>query len=167
MSRLILIGLPGSCKTTLGRMAAQALALPFYDCDDRVSRAAGMTIPDIFAHRGEPYFRALEREALQALCRRERCVSATGGGGVLLPENRALLRRSGTVLWLDRDVERILQTTDFSAGRPLLGQGAPALKRLAAERRELYDACAHHRIPDGDVNAVLSEILRIWREEHP
>lgn len=167
MSRLILIGLPGSGKTTLGRMAAQALALPFYDCDDRVSHAAGMTIPDIFARRGEPYFRALEREALQELCRREDCVIATGGGGVLLPENRALLRRSGMVLWLDRDVERILQTTDFSAGRPLLGQGAPALKRLAAERRELYDACAHHRIPDGDVNAVLSEILRIWREEHP
>lgn len=166
MSRLILIGLAGSGKTTLGRMAAQALALPFYDCDDRVSRAAGMTIPDIFARRGEPYFRALEREALQELCRREDCVIATGGGGVLLPENRALLRRSGTVLWLDRDVERILQT-DFSAGRPLLGQGAPALARLAAERRELYDACAHHRIPDGDVNAVLSEILRIWREEHP
>ena len=110
--------------------------------------------------------RATVREALQELCRREDCVIATGGGGVLLPENRALLRRSGTVLWLDRDVERILQT-DFSAGRPLLGQGAPALKRLAAERRELYDACAHHRIPDGDVNAVLSEILRIWREEHP
>ena len=54
MSRLILIGLPGSGKTTLGRMAAQALALPFYDCDDRVSHAAGMTIPDIFARRGEP-----------------------------------------------------------------------------------------------------------------
>ena len=80
MSRLILIGLPGSGKTTLGRMAAQALALPFYDCDDRASRAAGMTIPDIFARRGEPYFRALEREALQELCRREDCIIATGGG---------------------------------------------------------------------------------------
>jgi len=165
MKKLILIGLPGSGKTIVGGLLARQLGLPFRDCDPQVERLAGRTVAQLFSS-GEECFRRWETAALQALCTGEDCVLATGGGAVLRPENRALLRRSGTVLWLDRDVERILQT-DFSAGRPLLGQGAPALARLAAERRELYAACAHHRIPDGDVNAVLSEILRIWREEHP
>ncbi len=164
MSLLLLIGLPGSGKTTVGRMVAEALDLPFYDGDDAVIAAAGMSIPAIFERGGEAYFRALERKSLQDLCRNERGVIATGGGAVLSAENRTLLRQSGTVLWLDRKLENMM-STDFTAGRPLLKGGAAALEQLSRARRDLYAACAHHRIPDGDIDRVVAEILRIWREE--
>lgn len=81
----------------------------------------GRSIPEIFAAEGEAAFRALERRTLEALCTETEipCVIATGGGAVLTEQNRELLRRSGTVFWLDRTVDNIM-STDYAAGRPLL-----------------------------------------------
>ena len=171
MSRLILIGLPGSGKTTLGRMAAQALALPFYDCDDRVSRAAGMTIPDIFARRGEPYFRALEREALQELCRREDCVIATGGGVVLDEANCYIMRGSGRAVYLEAPlavlVERLKAVPD-SDHRPALTDLplAQEMGRILRERQHLYKSTAMAAV-DASLpeNEVMAAILRVIGED--
>mgnify|MGYP003228502247 CR=1 FL=1 len=82
---LILIGLPGSGKTTVGRLAAERLGLPFADCDTLIQRETGMTIPAIFAERGEPYFRAVESRILAALCGGPAQVIATGGGAGYCP----------------------------------------------------------------------------------
>lgn len=161
--RIILIGMPASGKTTVGRAVAQALSLLFYDCDREVERLTGRTIPEIFAAEGEEAFRAVESRTLAALCTAEApCVIATGGGAVLSAENRRLLRRSGTVFWLDRDLENIM-STDCS-GRPLLSGGAEALRTLYKNRRDLYAACAHLLVPDGTITHVTDYILQTVKE---
>lgn len=166
MHDLILIGLPASGKTSAGRLLAQRLAMPFFDCDDAVAAAAGQSIPAIFAQRGEEGFRELESRVLRELCGREGCVIATGGGAVLREENRRLLRRSGTVFWLDRPLADIM-STDFQTGRPLLTAGREALEALAAQRRPLYAECACHRIGEPVLERAVNEIQRIWRGETP
>ena len=163
MHDLILIGLPASGKTTVGRCLAQRLDMPFFDCDEAIEATAGCSVSDIFACRGEAYFRELEHQTLETLCRKEGCVIATGGGAVLREDNRLLLRRSGTVFWLDRTVDNIM-STDYTAGRPLLAGGEAALRALYAVRCPLYAACAHYRVPDGTVDQMKDFILRLWRD---
>lgn len=161
--RIILIGMPASGKTTVGRAVAQALSLPFHDCDREVERLTGRTIPEIFAAEGEEAFRAVESHALAALCTAEApCVIATGGGAVLSAENRHLLRRSGTVFWLDRDLENIMSTD--CGGRPLLSGGTEALRTLYKNRRDLYAACAHLLVSDGTITQVTDYILQTAKE---
>lgn len=166
MGDLILIGLPASGKTTVGRQLARRLDMPFFDCDEAIEAAAGCSVSDIFARHGESYFRQLEHRTLETLCRKEGCVIATGGGAVLREDNRLLLQRSGTVFWLDRPLSDIM-STDFQTGRPLLTAGRKALERLAAERRALYAACAHHRIAEPLLELAISQIEEIWKGARP
>ena len=164
MHDLILIGLPASGKTSVGRALARRLDMPFYDCDEAVETAAGQSVSAIFSQHGETFFRDMESKILEDLCSRERCVIATGGGAVLRQENR-LLRRSGVVFWLDRPLEDIM-STDFQTGRPLLAEGRQALERLAAARRGLYASCACHRIPESLLEKAVEDIENIWRGEN-
>lgn len=166
MGDLILIGLPASGKTTVGRQLARRLDMPFFDCDEAIGAAAGCSVSDIFARYGESYFRQLEHRTLETLCRKENCVIATGGGAVLREDNRLLLQRSGTVFWLDRPLSDIM-STDFQTGRPLLTAGRKALERLAAERRALYAACAHYRIAEPLLELAISQIEEIWKGARP
>ena len=166
MGDLILIGLPASGKTTVGRQLARRLDMPFFDCDEAIEAAAGCYVSDIFARYGESYFRQLEHRTLEELCRKEGCVIATGGGAVLREDNRLLLQRSGTVFWLDRPLADIM-STDFQTGRPLLTAGRKALERLAAERRALYAACAHYRIAEPLLELAISQIEEIWKGARP
>mgnify|MGYP004707241411 FL=1 len=166
MGDLILIGLPASGKTTVGRQLARRLDMPFFDCDETIEAAAGCSVSDIFARHGEAYFRELEHRTLETLCRKESCVIATGGGAVLREDNRLLLQRSGTVFWLDRPLADIM-STDFQTGRPLLTAGRKALERLAAERRALYAACAHYRIAEPLLELAISQIEEIWKGARP
>ena len=166
MGDLILIGLPASGKTTVGRQLARRLDMPFFDCDEAIEAAAGCSVSDIFARYGEAYFRELEHRTLEELCRKESCVIATGGGAVLRKDNRLLLRCSGTVFWLDRPLADIM-STDFQTGRPLLTAGRKALERLAAERRALYAACAHYRIAEPLLELAISQIEEIWKGARP
>lgn len=183
---LILIGLPGSGKTTIAR-ALQAFIpadsregsggsaaetvfqpAPLYDLDAMIEQAEGRTVQQIFVENGEGTFREKEKNTVKTLCKAcsahgGTCIIATGGGTVLLPENRELLRSCGTVFWLDRHPDNIM-LTDFTAGRPLLAGGEAALRTLARQRRELYARCAHYRIADGTVEEMTEEIVRIWRE---
>lgn len=166
MGDLILIGLPASGKTTVGRQLARRLDMPFFDCDEAIEAAAGCSVSDIFARYDESYFRQLEHRTLEELCRKENCVIATGGGAVLREDNRLLLRCSGTVFWLDRPLSDIM-STDFQTGRPLLTAGRKALERLAAERRALYAACAHYRIAEPLLELAISQIEEIWKGARP
>lgn len=160
---LILIGLPGSGKTTVASAVGELLALPVCDTDEMLEISEGLSIPEIFRVKGEGYFREKELFTVKTACftHFHTHVIATGGGVVELAENRELLRSSGVVFWLDRPVEKIM-STDFTCGRPLLTGGEAALRELA-HRRPLYQQCAHYRIGDGTVSQMASQIAEIWQ----
>ena len=166
MGDLILIGLPASGKTTTGRTLAQRLDMPFLDCDEAIEATAGCSVSDIFARRGEAYFRELEHQTLETLCRKEGCVIATGGGAVLREQNMELLKQSGVVYYLDRPVERIAGDIRLST-RPLLKQGKERLYQLYRERAELYENAADEIVSnEGAAKQTLQRLMdRIKRRE--
>lgn len=152
---LILVGLPGSGKTTVGRLLAQRLELPFADCDALVEEMAGMTIPQIFAQQGEVRFRRLEQRALLALCGGARQVIATGGGAVVEEENRKFIKENGFVVFLDRDIEDIERCVG-NIERPLLQ--THSLRELAQQRRAWYLSCADAVVRGGTAEELAEQI---------
>jgi shikimate kinase len=141
MSRnIILVGPMGAGKSTIGRLLADTLKLDFFDTDRQIEARTGANIPWIFDVEGEEGFRQREQEVLQSLCSQDRCVIATGGGTVLLPENRKLLRQSGWVLYLQVTVDQQIERTVKDKNRPLLQTENPRaiLETLAEERNALY-----------------------------
>ncbi len=156
----------GAGKTTIGRQLARRLEREFFDSDREIERSAGVDIPTIFEFEGEPGFRERESRALRKLAAHERIVMATGGGAVLAPENRALLARSGRVVYLVTGVDEQLRRTDRDRNRPLLQTDQPrlALEALAAERNPLYrgladiEVCTERRNVRSVVNQLLKEL---------
>lgn len=147
---LVLVGLMGVGKTATGRALARRLGRELVDTDALVTAAAGQAIPAIFAAEGEAGFRRREAAVVASVMARERLIVATGGGAVLLPENRAALRR-GVVVWLQAPPAELLRRAgDHRAGqsRPLLNAPDPLgrLEALMRERKPLYEAVAHLRL---------------------
>jgi len=161
---VFLIGPMGSGKTAVGRHLARALQLPFHDSDSEIERRTGVDIPFIFEKEGEAGFRHREREALEALTALEAIVLATGGGAVLLPENRRLLSERGCVVYLQTSVPQQTERVRHSKHRPLLADGDPAtrLGHLMDVRAPLYGEIADIVVPtDGRrVNSVAEQVLR-------
>ena len=137
---LVLVGLMGVGKTTVGRRVARALNLPFMDADAEIEAAAGRSVADIFAERGEAEFRTGERRVIARLLDGEPVVLATGGGAFLNPETRALIRERAVSVWLKADLEVLVKRVKRRDTRPLLHGKDPAevLQRLAAERYPIY-----------------------------
>jgi shikimate kinase len=162
---IFLIGPMGSGKTAVGRALARALGMPFHDSDAEVERRTGVDIPFIFEKEGEAGFRAREREAIETLTRLERIVLATGGGAVLLPENRRHLAERGCVVYLQTSVTQQADRVRHGRNRPLLPQGdiAGRLGALMDVRSPLYSEIADLTVStDGQrVPAVTEEILKL------
>ena len=138
-ARLLLVGMMGSGKTTVGYLAAQRLGWPHFDSDAEVEEATGQTVPEIFAGHGERAFRAAETAALARALEIEPVVVSVAGGAVLDPDNRRLIRAGGTIVWLRAEVETLAGRVGDGAGRPLLdGDTEQALAELDAVRRLLY-----------------------------
>ena len=169
--RILIVGYRGTGKTTVGRLLADQLGWAFADCDDYIEAAAGRSVADIFAAEGEPGFRDREAAVLRQLCAGERCVIATGGGAVLRPSNRELLRGAGFVAWLTASPETILarlQSDPTTAvRRPNLTPtgGIDEVRTLIAAREPLYRDVADFTA-DADTpspEAVAATIFMAWR----
>lgn len=156
---IVLVGMPGSGKTTVGKLLAKKLQLEFLDTDDLITEKYG-NITDIFKTKGEAVFRNYETEVIKQLSAVAGKVIATGGGAVLRTQNTDLLKRNGRIYFLDRPLESICATPD----RPLSSNREDLEKRFN-ERYDIYRNCADkHIISNGTevdtVNAVLEDILK-------
>lgn len=158
MENIVLIGMPSSGKSTVGRALAERLGKRFADSDALVTERIGMPIADYFAQRGEAAFREREQEAVADLAATGGQVIATGGGAILRPENVTALRRSGRLVFLDRSPEKLIATAD----RPLASD-REALRRRYEERYDLYCAAADLHIDgDGTVEETAQRIEKEW-----
>lgn len=149
---LVLVGLMGSGKSSVGRRLAARLQAPFRDSDSEIEEAAGRTIPEIFADFGEPEFRKGETRVLSRLLDFPPHVLATGGGIVIAPENRELIRNSAVSVWLDADLDVLWKRVLGKTHRPLLQQDNPkaVLAALMEKRRDYYAAAdVHVKSEDG------------------
>jgi len=143
---IALVGLMGAGKSAVGKRLADVLGLPFVDADQEIEAAAGMSISDIFAHHGEAAFRDGERKVIQRLMGPPAKVLATGGGAFMDPETRALLQENAITIWLDADLETLLDRVSRRNHRPLLEKGdkRAILQDLIDRRYPVYAKAAIH-----------------------
>jgi shikimate kinase len=165
---IVLIGMMGAGKSTIGRRLAARLRLPFLDADVEIETAAGMSIPDIFVAHGEPQFRDGEARVIARLLDSGPAVIATGGGALMREETRSRIRAKAVSIWLKADADIIMKRVKRRADRPLLQTEDPAatVSRLLEAREPVYQNAdltilsrdvPHDRIVDECVDA-----LRAW-----
>ena len=151
-----LVGFRGSGKSSVGPLLAERLQMEFVDTDQQIEKNTKQSIPDIFAHQGEEYFRKVEAETLQMIYRKENQVVATGGGAVLNPQTQSLIRARGPVIWLQADAETTLKRIqkDQSAGsvRPALTDldFQQEIITLLKHRKPVYQKVSHIQIDTVD-----------------
>jgi len=166
---VVLVGMMGAGKSSIGRRLAQRLGVTFVDADAEIEAAAGMTIAEIFATYGEPYFRSGEQRVIARLLESGPKVLATGGGAFMNPETRAGIRQKGVSVWLKAEFEVLMRRVKrrATADRPML-QGDPAqrIRHLMDERYPLYaeaDVTVISREVSHEiiVNEIVSELARV------
>jgi len=161
---IYLIGLMGAGKTTIGRLLAKALGLPFYDSDKAIEDITGVDIATIFEFEGEEGFRLRENKMIKELTELDGIVLATGGGVILNEQNREHLKENGFVVYLQCSVDRLIERTSRSSQRPLLNTEKPRekIELLLSERESLYLSCADFIIDSGKIQskAAVKEILK-------
>lgn len=164
---IVLVGLMGAGKTSIGKRLAARLHLPFVDADDEIERAAGCSIPEIFERYGEGAFRDGERRVIARLLAGPRCVLATGGGAFVDPDTRAAVKASGLSIWLKADLDTLVRRTARRTNRPLLNRGDPrdVLANLMEIRYPLYAEADIHvqsleAPPDETTSRVVDALNR-------
>ena len=137
---IVLVGMMGVGKSTVGRKLAQMLGLPFVDADDAIVEAAKMSITEMFDLHGEASFRDGERRVIARLLDGGPCVIATGGGAFVQPETRALIQQRGLPVWLECDIDTLVERVSRNTKRPLLrgGNVRDIVTRMKAEREPAY-----------------------------
>ena len=167
---IYLIGLMGAGKTTIGRMLAKSLGLPFYDSDKAIEDITGVDIATIFEFEGEKGFRLRENKMVKELVELDEIVLATGGGVILNEENRVRLKENGFVVYLQCSIDRIVDRTSRNSQRPLLNVDNPRekIQALIDERESLYLSCADFVIDSGQMQskAVVREILKEYTNKN-
>jgi shikimate kinase len=137
---IVLVGLMGAGKSTVGRRLAARLGLPFKDADQEIEAAAGMSIPDIFDLHGEDYFRDGERRVIARLLQEGPIVLATGGGAFMNPETRQRIATDGVSIWLRAEIEVLMRRVRKRQNRPLLRNANPeaTMRQLMEARHPVY-----------------------------
>lgn len=160
---LVLVGMMGAGKTTVGRACAESLDRPFVDTDELVSTATGLSIPELFELEGEAGFRVREKQAVVDACASPvPVVIACGGGAIVDPDNRRELRNVGFVVWLQAGTDELHRRVGPDSGRPLLAAGGPgSLERVAALREHAYAATADATVDTSGrtVEDVVADVL--------
>lgn len=142
MRNIILIGMPGSGKTTVANMLKDKYGKQVRDTDEYIENRYG-SISDIFAEYGERHFRSLETEAVREICKIDDCIISTGGGCVMSGENVKLLKDSGKIVYLKAGIETLLKRLEGDSSRPLLvGNKAERIKELFEKRSPVYERVA-------------------------
>ena len=158
MENIVLIGMPGCGKSSIGKLLSEKTGHRFVDADAEILRAAGKSIPEIFSQDGEEAFRKLETEVLSELGKQSGLIIATGGGCVTKERNYPLLHQNGSIFWLKRDIASL--PTD---GRPL--SQTNRLEEMYQIRKPLYEAFADYVINnDGDPEETLRQITALWED---
>lgn len=160
---LVLIGMPGSGKSTVGKILSRMLCMPLVDTDALVEQTAGKTISELFAQEGESAFRDRETAAARQAAELDNTVIATGGGIILRPENMEALAATGLIFFRDRDLEDIVGEDHM--GRPLVGKDPDKLRILYTQRIDLYRKYAQYTISDTKTaEEAAARIAALYRE---
>jgi shikimate kinase len=159
---LVLVGMMGAGKSSIGRKLAQRLNLPLVDADSEIEQAAGMSISEIFARHGEPYFRAGEARVIARLLDGGPQVLATGGGAFMHPQSREAIRAKAVSIWLKAEYDVLMKRIKRRSDRPMLKTDDPGetLRRLMQERDPVYaeaDVTVHSR--DVPHEIIIAEII--------
>lgn len=164
---IVLVGLMGAGKSTVGRRLATKLGLPFHDADQEIESAAGMAVQDIFSAYGEPYFREGERKVIARLLQEGPIVLATGGGAFMNEETRANIGQAGISIWLRADITVLMRRVRKRSNRPLLNNEDPegTMRRLMDLRHPVY-ALADLTVESCEApqDRVVAEVLRVLSE---
>ncbi len=159
---IVMVGMMGAGKSSIGRRLANRLGMAFADADTEIEQAANASIPEIFEKHGEAYFRDGERRVIQRLLDGAPKVLATGGGAFIQAETRAAIQATAVSIWLKADRDLLLSRVKRRNNRPLLKNGDPAevLERLIAERYPVYaEADIHIQSRDVAHDVVIDDIL--------
>ncbi|MXO73701.1 shikimate kinase [Altererythrobacter aerius] len=165
---IVLVGLMGVGKSTVGRKLAELLDTSFVDADEEIERAAAMSVSEIFERFGEDHFRDGERRVIGRLMHEGYGVIATGGGAYVNPETRALVNAAGIAVWIDCAIDTLVARTGRRDSRPLLRGGDPAeiLARLHRERAPVYAEAPVHvtsdQMPHRDTAVAIIEAIDRW-----
>ena len=172
---IVLIGMMGAGKSSVGTCLQRRTALALFDTDDIVASKFGLAIPEIFSKHGENKFRDAETQALRELSETQRAIIVTGGGIVLRQENLQILERLGITIWLDANEETLFERASGSGNRPLLQVKSPrrAFARMLQARQPLYGNVADVRVDTSVLTAeeiavaILSKLSRLGHNPQP
>ena len=156
MKNIVLVGMPGCGKSTVGKALAKRLSRPFFDADQEIVKRAGKSIPEIFQTEGEAGFRKIETEVLFDLCRQSGAVIATGGGAVTVPKNHCILRQNSLVVFINRDIAVLPKN-----GRPLSEQND--LHEMFRQRLPLYRAVCDYEVDgNSEIQTVTDRVAEVY-----
>lgn len=136
--KIYLVGFMGAGKTTIGKLLAFVLGYTFFDIDGYIEKHEGMTISQIFAEKGEEYFRNLENQKLREVSIQDNIVVSTGGGLGAKLENMEFMKSQGSVVWLDVDINTVFERCKDDGSRPLLKKGKEFVRELYEKRKPIY-----------------------------
>ena len=160
IKNIILIGMTGCGKTTIGQKLSQEIDYDFYDMDNYIEEITNKTIPELFKE-SEDIFRKWETKACIELSKKEKSIISTGGGVIKKDENIQALKENSNIFFIDRPLNHISKDIDITT-RPLLANDPEALQQLFIERYPIYTAVADYTIPNaGDIDRVIQTIKEI------
>jgi len=162
-NNIVLIGMPGCGKSSIGLMISNILQTDFYDLDQYIEEQEHTSIPELFK-LGEDYFRQLESSAVRGIYHKQAVVISTGGGIVTRPDNMILLRQTGIIFYIERPIEMILASSDLT-NRPLLAADNNRIYTLLEERKPLYEKyCDFRIINDKSLEMAVDLITNIMKK---